>query len=329
MTGKRKKSKPLIVLAGPTASGKTDVALLLARKIKAEIISADSRQVYKGMNIGTAKPPVEWKITAGRRRLLLNDIVHHMIDIIRPDEEFNVGRYKQRVDRIIADIYKRGNIPLIVGGTGLYIKAVVDGLCPAPPVDEKVRERLRALGRRYGSMYLYRRLTKVDPVSAERIHPKNLVRILRALEVYKVSKVPLSEYQKKTPKPEYNVKMFGLLWDREELYDRINKRVAKMFSDGLIDEVQGLLKKGYGRELNSMQSLGYKQIIGYLKGEYDLKEAERLLKRDTTRYAKRQMTWFRKDKRICWIKIKSMLDAEKIADKIKNIVIRVNQTAGI
>ena len=315
MTIKKKPLKPLLILVGPTASGKTEVAVALGKKIGAEIISADSRQVYKGLNIGTAKPPVVRKKTKYGRQMIFGGVVHHLIDVVEPDEEFDAGKYKEQVDKIIAGIYDRRKLPLMVGGTGFYIKAVVDGLCPSPPVKEELRRKLKKQAAKYGKMYLYRRLQKADPEAASRIHPRNLVRIIRALEVYDSSGIPLSEYQKNTARPDYNVLMLGLQWDRDELYKRIEERVDKMLKDGLVSEVRKLLAKGYEGHLYSLQGLGYKQIIGYLQGRYDLAEAERLLKRDTRRYAKRQITWFKKDRRIHWLKIGKNFNAQKVADR--------------
>jgi tRNA dimethylallyltransferase len=315
MTNKDKKLNPLIVLVGPTASGKTEVAMAMAKKIGAEIISADSRQVYKGMDIGTAKPRGRWKKSKTVRQFLVKDIFHHMIDVVRPDEEFDAGKYKEQTDKIIKEIYARGHLPLLAGGTGLYVKAVVDGLCPSPPVDKKLREKLQKMAAKYGKMYLYRRLKKIDPGSAARIHPQNLVKILRALEVYDSSRIPLSAYQKMTAKPDHKTVMIGLQWERSALYKRIEDRVDKMLASGLVSEVRRLLRKGYDEKLYSLQGVGYKQIAGYLKGHYDLKEAERLLKRDTRRYAKRQLTWFRKDRRIHWIKVGKKFNVKQVADR--------------
>ncbi|MFH1783866.1 MAG: tRNA (adenosine(37)-N6)-dimethylallyltransferase MiaA [bacterium] len=320
MASAKKVLKPIIVVAGPTASGKTAVGIALARKLLTEVISADSRQIYRHMNIGTAKPHVFRKKTGADRRVVVDNIVHHMIDILDPAIEFSAGLYKEKVDAIIKDMHQRGKIPLIVGGTGLYIKAVTEGLCPAPPVDQEIRKRLFELAKKYGNDYLYRQLKKADPLGAKKIHPRNLVRVVRALEVYRASGIPLSDFHKRTQKPSYRVLTFALSWDREELRQRIQERTEGMFKSDLVREVKSLIRRGYSTKLQSMQGLGYKEIVGYINGDYDLEEAKRQLVRDTSRYAKRQMTWFRKEKNIHWIKMDSKTSAREVADRVKEYI---------
>lgn len=279
--------KKLIALVGPTASGKTEVAQQLILSYPLEIISADSRQVYKFMDIGTGK--------------LETMDVHHLIDVIEPDENFTVADYKERTETIIEKVYRRKKIPFLVGGSGLYIRAIIDGLCPAPSANLKIRQKLESEADRYGNIYIYNRLTKVDPVVASRVHYNDRRRTIRALEVYEQTGRPFSYYQAKTPIPDYALLILGIRYSLDELYKRINGRVDSMIEMGLVKEVEGLLADGYKENLKSMESLGYKEIIGYLKGRYRLEEAIRLLKRNTRRYARRQMIWFRKDKRIEWI----------------------------
>lgn len=299
--------KELIVLVGPTASGKTEVALQLIKKFPLEIISADSRQIYKFMDIGTGK--------------LKGLDVHHLIDIVKPDEDFTVADYKKRAEEIIKKIYKRKKIPFLVGGSGFYIRAVVDGLCPAPRGNFKIRKALELEGKKQGIDYLYNRLKEVDPLTAEKVNPNDLYRIIRTLEVYIQTGKPISYYHRLTKVPDYNLLIFGIRHPVDELYKRINKRIDTMIERGLIKEVEGLLNMGYEENLKSMNSLGYKEIIGYLKGKYGLEEAIRLLKRNTRRYAKRQMTWFRNDKRISWIDVKDG-DVSFVTKEIEKILMR-------
>jgi tRNA dimethylallyltransferase len=284
--------RPLLVIVGPTAAGKTKIAIKLAEELNGEIISADSRQIYKGMDIGTAKPTIEEQAR----------VRHYMLNVINPDEHFSVGEYKRRVEAVIDDIWNRKKLPIIVGGTGLYIKAVIDGLWEGPQADEKLRERLEEEEKRHGKGYLYGKLKEVDTETAERTNPNDLVRIIRALEVYHIEGKPISHFHKAHAFEErnYNTLIIGLTMDRKRLYKKIEDRVDEMIRGGLVEEVMSLLKKGYDEHISSMTGVGYRQILGYLKGRYDLSEAVRLIKRDTKRYAKRQYTWFNKDKRIEW-----------------------------
>ncbi len=286
---------PLLVIAGPTASGKSALAIYLAGVFNGEIISADSMQVYEGMEIGTARPSGEE----------LEKVPHHMMSIISPGHPFSVGEYVRIVRPLIDRLHKHGKLPIIAGGTGLYIKAVVDGLCEAPKADMEIRRKLLKEEEYHGTGYLYKRLCDVDPVSAERIEPNDTVRIMRALEVFEISGLPISEIQKAHGfgEGQYNYFMVGLTMDRKKLYERIEARVDSMIENGLENEVRGLINKGYESFLLT-NGIGYKQIAGYVKGWYSLDEAVRLLRMDTRRYAKRQLTWFRRDQRIRWYEVK-------------------------
>jgi len=278
----------IIFLIGPTASGKTKLSLKLAKKLNAEIISCDSMCVYEGMDILTSKP------SKGDRR----KVRHHLIDVISPTREFNVAEYRGLALEIMEDILGRGKTPLFVGGSGLYVKAVIDGLFPSSKKDLAFRKRQERLVKRYGNNYLYRKLQKIDPVSAKKIHPNNVRRVIRLLEIYHTDKKRPSELKKKTEPLKYPFKIFGLEVEREKLYYNIGKRVDDMFRQGLVQEVKRLSKKKLS--LTARGALGYKEILGYLQGEYSLEEAKELLKRNTRRFAKRQMTWFRADNRIQW-----------------------------
>lgn len=307
------KKIPLVVIVGPTAVGKTAISIALARRLNGEIVSADSMQIYRYMDIGTAKP------TMGERK----GIPHHLIDIVEPGEPFNVAEYQRMADAAIRDIYERGHLPLLVGGTGLYVKAVVDGfLFPDSGEDLELREELRREASSRGNQALHDRLKEVDPAAAERIHVNDLRRIIRALEVFYTTGRPISEQQKgwDAHEPRYNAVIFGLTMEREALYRRIEMRIDGMIEAGLIDEVKRLFAMGYSGRLTSMQALGYKEIIGYLNGEYSLERAIEILKRDTRRYAKRQFTWFKRDKRIIWIAVDESGGLDKIIDKLVGII---------
>lgn len=302
----------LVGIVGPTATGKTAVGIELAEKLNGEIVSADSMAIYKGMDIGTAKP------TAAERAA----VAFHLIDVVYPDEEFSVARFKQLAQDAIADIVSRGKLPLLVGGTGLYVTALTGGLNipPASP-DRKLRDRLRAEAAEFGSQYLLDRLKAVDPVTAQRLHANDLKRIVRALEVHALTGLPISHFHRTAGKAEvpYDVRLFGLTMSRTALYERIERRADDQIAAGLVEEVRGLLEKGYGPDLASMKGLGYKQIGGCLAGDCDLQAAVDLLKRDTRRFAKRQLTWFRADPRIRWIDVEAH-SASDIAGEIANLL---------
>ena len=283
----------LIAIVGPTASGKSQVAMEIASRISAEVISADSMQIYKYMDIGTGKPSPE------DRRC----IPHHLIDVVSPDETFSAAQYKEKARGITDELHKAGKNILIVGGTGLYIKAFLRGLFPAPEADQSLRHELREKANRFGGIFLWHKLKEIDPASASRLHPNDTVRIIRALEVYRQTGVPLSQWQSKHAfgdRP-YEVIEIGLMRKREDIYRRIENRVDDMIERGFEEEVRSLLKRGYGRHLKSMQGLGYKRMAEYAFGECDFEEAIRLIKKDTKAYAKRQLTWFGNDPEVRWV----------------------------
>lgn len=284
----------LIVVAGPTASGKTRLAIDIAKSVNGEIVNADSMQIYKYMNIGSAKPTLEEQ----------SEAKHHLIDFLEPDEEFSVADYTELAHKVIAEIASRGKIPIMCGGTGLYINSVVNDITFGEiETDYKLREELNELAKQHGSQYLLDILKEFDPVSAQRLHPGNLRRIVRAIEFYRTTGIPISKHQEMTKQKEsrYEPLMLCVKWDREVLYDRINKRVDIMMNDGLLDEVKQLMEMGYTKELNSMKGIGYKEIIDYFEGNMSLEDTVNLIKQSSRRYAKRQLTWFRRDKRIHWL----------------------------
>lgn len=284
----------MVVILGPTAVGKTELSVRLAEVLDGEIISADSRQVYRYMDIGTAKPTPEQR----------SRVPHHLIDIITPDQTLTLAQYQEMAYRVIAEVISRGHLPLLVGGTGLYIQAVTEGwTVPRVAPNPALRARLRALAEREGPDVLHARLFAVDPVAAERIDPRNVRRVVRALEVYEITGTPISELQHKRPPP-YRILRIGLTMKRAELYRRIDARVDAMMAEGLLEEVKGLVARGYDFDLPAMSGLGYRQIGMYLRGEIDLEEAVRLIKRDTRRFVRRQYNWFRpSDERIHWFDV--------------------------
>jgi tRNA dimethylallyltransferase len=300
-----KKSK-VFFLIGPTAVGKTEVAIELARKINAEVISCDSMQVYKGLDLLSSKAPA----------LLRKKIPHHLIDIIVPSKEYNVSKYRKQAVEKVKEILKKGKLPLFVGGSGLYFKVLLDGIFLAQTQDKKIRQRLYKEAEVYGKDKLFFRLKKVDPEVASRIHPHDLRRIVRALEVYKKTGIPISEWQKRCRgiTDDYEVKVFGLDRNKKDLHRRIDKRLKNMSKKGLVREVKKLLPAKLSR--TARQALGIKEIEGYLKKEYSLKEAKELLRLNTYKYVKKQLTWFKKDKRIDWIEIKDGQGPKVIAKQI-------------
>ena len=299
---------PLVILTGPTAVGKTSLSIQLAKRIGGEIISADSMQVYRGMDIGSAKvTPLE-----------MDGVPHHLIDILEPEEEFHVVRFQEEAKKSICQIQRRGHIPILAGGTGFYIQAVLYDIdFTETKSNETYRENLEKLAQEHGPEYLHELLKEKDPASAAAIHANNVKRVIRALEFYHETGTPISahneqERQKNSP---YRFAYFVLNDDRKRLYDNIDHRVDLMMERGLLQEVEALRRKGYHRGMVSMQGLGYKEMLAYLDGDISLEEAVRILKRDTRHFAKRQLTWFRRERDVIWIeKDKFLYNNEKILD---------------
>jgi tRNA dimethylallyltransferase len=279
-----------VFLVGPTGVGKTEASLWLAKRIDAEIVSADSMLVYRGMDIGTAKPTPDQRA----------EIPHHLIDVVEPWEAFSVGTYRNLGAAAIGDIHRRGKTALVCGGTGLYVRSLADGLFEGPKADWELRRKLQAEAEREGPAALHARLREVDPDTAEKLSPNDVRRVVRALEVHCKTRRPLSAFQVQWKQRRAGALLFGLLMGREALYRRIEERVEEMFEGGLVVETRELLKKGLRGNRTAMQAIGYKEVVGFLDGEFPLEEARRLVKRNTCRYAKRQLTWFRKDDRIQW-----------------------------
>jgi len=307
--------KPLVILTGPTAVGKTKLSLELAKRINGEIISADSMQVYKHMDIGSAKIMPEE----------MNGIKHHLIDIYEPFDEFNVVIFQQKCLEAMEKIYAAGHIPILTGGTGFYIQSVLYGIeFNSEEDDISYREGLEKIAaEEQGPMILHSMLKKVDPVSAENIHANNVKRVIRALEYYHMTGQRISDHNEaeRGKSSVYNSAYFVLTDDREKLYQQIDNRVDKMISDGLVCEVERLKAMGCHKGLVSMQGLGYKEILDYLSGEIDLERAVYLIKRDTRHFAKRQLTWFRREKEVIWLdKTEYMYDDSKILEKMEFIL---------
>jgi len=295
----------VIIFLGPTCVGKTGVSILLAKALNTEIISADSMQVYRNMDIGTAKPSSNE----------LKEVKHHLINILSPSKSFSAGLFKKMATKIIDDLHRKNKIPIIVGGTGLYIKTLTRGLFEGPSADWQLREKLLEEEKLYGREYLYKKLKKIDPESARKINPGDVRRIIRALEVSMKAEKPISEFQQlKTAPQHYKFIKIGLLRDREELYRLIEQRVDKMMERGLLQETQRLLKMNPHRI--PLQSLGYKEMSLYLDGFIKIEEVIRLLKKRTKRYAKRQFTWFKKEPGIKWVNITEIIEPQEIFKKI-------------
>lgn len=307
--------KPLIILTGPTAVGKTSLSIKLAKLVDGEIISVDSMQVYKGMDIGSAK------ITSEE----MDGVPHHLIDILEPWDEFNVVVFQQKCKEAMAGIYERGHIPILTGGTGFYIQAVLKDIDFTENEDNsEYRRQLEKLGKEKGAEHLHEMLQEIDPKAAEAIHSNNMKRVIRALEFYHFTGKKISEHneQEAEKEPAYNFCYFVLNDDRAKLYDRIEQRVDIMLKNGLEDEVYHLLEKGCGRDMVSMQGLGYKEMIDYLEGKITLDEAIYIIKRDTRHFAKRQITWFKREKDVIWLnKPEFDYDDEKILRFMKEKLI--------
>lgn len=300
--------KKIVVISGPTASGKTELAINLAKKTSGEIISADSMQIYKYMDIGTAKPSMEE----------MQGIPHYMLDVVNPEEAFNVAAYKKMAEGIIREILKRNRLPIIVGGTGLYINSLIYNIKFSETVcDEAFRKKMNCLATTEGPQKLHGMLESVDPESASRIHCNNIKKVIRALEVFEFTKKTISQHQKESriEPPPYNYLIFTLDMQRDDLYRRIDARVDNMVAKGLIDEVKTLKGMGYNDKLSSMQGLGYKEIFRYLGNEISYEDAISTIKRGTRHYAKRQVTWFKAIKQASWL----VAGKENIEENTKKI----------
>lgn len=304
------KKKPLIILTGPTAVGKTKASIGLAKAVDGEIISADSMQVYRHMDIGSAKIKPEE----------MDGIPHHLIDVLEPDGEFHVVKFQQLAKKAMREIWERGHIPIVTGGTGFYIQALLYDIdFDENEKEDACRKELEAYAREHGAEALHEKLALVDPASAEMIHPNNIKRVIRALEFYEQTGKRISEHnetQRQRESP-YAFAYFVLTDDRAHLYERINRRVDQMIEEGLVNEVQALKDKGYTKQLVSMQGLGYKEILDYLDGNCTLEEAIYTIKRDTRHFAKRQLTWFKRERDVIWINKQSFgYEAEQILDEM-------------
>ena len=287
--------KPQIIcVAGPTASGKTSYAIQLAKKLDGEVVSCDSMQIYKYMNIGTAKPTKEE----------MEGIPHHMMDFVDPRGNYSVADYVKDAKECIADIINRGKMPIVCGGTGLYMDSLISGIeFQGEKIDEKYRAELTEFAEKNGPEALHKILEEADGEAAEKIHPNNVKRVIRALEIIKSTGLTKTEADRCALKePEYNAEIFAIDMNREVLYDRINRRVDIMMEQGLLTEVEGLLKMGIPKEATAMQAIGYKELISYFDGKCSVEEAIETIKRESRRYAKRQLTWFRRSSGIKWIK---------------------------
>ena len=298
---------PLIVIGGPTASGKTALSVALAKKIGGEIVSADSMQIYKYMDIGSAKPTEEEK----------EGVPHHLMDVALPTENFSLGDYLVLARKAIEDINSRGKMPIVVGGTGLYINSLINNIELTDETDTlKIREKLTEFVQKEGIEALYERLQTIDPESAQRIHPNNVKRVMRAIEIYESTGKTMTQSLKDSQKTKiYKAYQYGINYDREVLYERINKRVDIMIKQGLVDEVQALVKMGCSRNNTSMQGIGYKEVLDYLDGKTDENEMANEIKQATRRYAKRQITWFKRNDMI-WLR-PDEIDVDALVKEIR------------
>ncbi len=311
---KEEEKKPLIILTGPTAVGKTSLSIRLAQAVGGAVISADSMQVYRGMDIGSAKI----------RQDEMQGVPHYLVDVLNPEEEFHVVRFQEMARQAMDEIYARGEIPILVGGTGFYIQAVLYDIdFTEQEEDAALRERYERIAAQQGAHALHERLRAVDPDSAEMIHENNVRRTIRALEFYEKSGVPISEHNERERQKEspYNFCYFVLNEERERIYQKIDERVDLMLKEGLVDEVKALRERGCHRGMVSMQGLGYKEIMAWLDGETTYEEAVRMIKRDTRHFAKRQLTWFRRERDVVWIdKADYDCDEERMLSRMLEIL---------
>lgn len=305
--------KSVIIIMGPTASGKTRVSIELAREFNGEILSADSMQIYKYMDIGTAKVTSEE----------MGGIKHYLIDEVYPDEEFSVARFQEKAYEYIDEIHQKGKVPIIAGGTGLYINSLLYNINFTETIsDWELRERLKKEAEEKGNGYLHERLKEVDPEAAEKLHINDIKRVIRALEVYEYTKKPISYHQEVSREipPRYRYILVGLRMDRQKLYERIHQRVDAMMAGGLVEEVKRLVEMGYDKNSVAMQGIGYKEILAYLRGEMLLEEAVDLIKKGTRHYAKRQITWFKRLENVYWVDTDTFSEFAELIKNIKNYI---------
>ncbi len=304
---------PLIVIAGPTASGKTGLSIALAKQLNTEIVSADSMQIYRYMDIGSAKPNAEE----------MDGVIHHLMDVVSPFEEFSVKQYADLAKKAIREIQTKGKIPIMVGGTGLFINSVIDNITFSETEnDENIRRELHQYAEKNGNQALHKILEEIDPDSAQKIHYNDVKRTVRAVEIFRTTGIPMSEHVKQSkmfPSP-YALFYIGLNMDRAALYEKINQRVDRMMECGLLEEVQKLLSMGLDDSCQSMQGIGYKELIWHLQGKLSLEQAVERIKQESRRYAKRQLTWFRRDERIRWFDASDPLLLKHVTEQLKQFI---------
>jgi tRNA dimethylallyltransferase len=301
----------ILAIVGPTSSGKSALALAVAEQFGAEIVSADSRQLYRYLNIGTAKPSSDE----------MRKVKHHFVDILDPPSDYSAGQFGTEARLVLAHIVGGKKLPILVGGSGLYLTAVLDGLFNGPGRDDEIRLQLEEKLEKEGLAALVNTLRSVDPKTAQLMKEITARRVIRALEVYRITGKPLSQLQfEEAPAQEFEAYQVGLLWERKELYERIDERVERMLASGLVDEVKGLMAKGYTKKMNALNTVGYKEVFDFLEGSIDHEEMKRLIKRNTRRFAKRQMTWFRRDPRIVWMRVSGDAWLESCRQRITEAV---------
>ncbi len=303
--------KEILTIVGPTAVGKTEIAIRIAEHFNGEIISADSRQVYKYLNIGTAKPTIE-----ERKR-----VAFHLIDFLNPDENYSCGQFARDAEQLLGGLISKNKMPILCGGTGLYIRALFNPLHQLPQADKRLKERLQNILNEKGLDYLYKRLLTVDPEWAKRVGPKDKQRILRGLEVYEITKKPLSElFKGKKQSPKYKPKYLGLVLPRDDLYKRIDERYDMMIKNGLVDEIKNILNMGFKSDCYGLRTIGYKEIVKYLNGDWDLKTAIEKAKRHTRNFAKRQLTWFKKIPDVNWYNPDDLVIGDNLINLVKTLL---------
>jgi tRNA dimethylallyltransferase len=310
----------VLAIVGPTASGKTTLSILLAENLHSEIISADSRQIYKFLNIGTAKPTPED----------LRRIPHHFIDVLDPDQEYNAAEYGQQARSKIEELLKRGIQPIIVGGSGLYIRAIIDGFFQGPGKDSEIRESLEQESQKYGAEMLFEKLKRIDPVSAAKMDASKVRRVIRALEVYYTTGKQISDlHSSQETRAPFEVLQYALEWERKTLYERINHRIDEMIENGLVEEVRELKTRGYLSGMNALNTVGYKETFDFIEGKLTKEEMVRLIKQNSRHFAKRQLTWFRADKRIRWISVNERTNWNEITEMIQKEFQTVQKTLSL